>query len=459
MVCAQLLLVPVMFCQGPFYYFVNCDNDPKLAAVAFVTSNTLDIVFNYVFVVWMDMGVAGSVYSTGLGAAVMIAISLIHFFKKRGCLRFCWPKYQIRTVLESFRTGFSTSVQYIYQFITILVCNHLLMAISGELGVAVFGIVFNVILVAASVYDAISMALQLMVSTFHGERNKSNIRCALRQAFKVSMVVNIVIVALLIAVPQWISFAFGLRTDVELAMGSSAIRIYALCVIPSGINMVLTYYYQALGREFISYMLFTLRSFVFFLAFSLLFSLGGIDLFWWTYPCMELATLVVLAIYNQRKGSWTYLDEDDSRVFTAFVESRDADLGAVSQAVSEYLKGIHATAAQSYFAAIAAEEVCAVILAQPFPSNEGYIQFTIVPHDDGTVTLHLRDNAKAFNPFDLDIDEISLEDDRGLDALGIKMIKNKAKEFFYRRYAGFNTGVAIDSRRGIHRNFWGEETT
>ena len=389
----------------------------------------------------MDMGVSCSVYSTGLGAAVMIVISLFHFFQKRGCLRFCWPKYQIRTVLESFRTGFSTSVQYIYQFVTILVCNHLLMAISGELGVAVFGIVFNVALVAASVYDAISMALQPMVSTFHGECNKPNIRCTLKQAFRVSMVVNLVIVALLVAAPQWISFAFGLRTDAELAMGSAAIRIYALCVIPSGINMVLTYYYQALGREFISYMLFTLRSFVFFLAFSLILSLGGIDLFWWTYPCMELATLAVLAVYNRRKGSWAYLDEDDSRVFSAFVDSRDADLGAVSKAVSEYLEGIHATAAQSYFAAIAAEEVCAVILSQPFPGSEGYIQFTIVPHDDGTVTLHLRDNAKAFNPFDLDVDEISLEDGRGLDALGIKMIKNKAKEFFYRRYAGFNTLV------------------
>lgn len=87
------------------------------------------------------------------------------------------------------------------------------------------------------------------------------------------------------------------------------------------------------------------------------------------------------------------------------------------------------------------EEVCAVILNQPFPSNEGYIQFTIVPHDDGTITLHLRDNAKAFNPFDLDTENISLETGTGLDAIGIKMIKSKAKEFFYRRYAGFNTLV------------------
>ena len=37
--------------------------------------------------------------------------------------------------------------------------------------------------------------------------------------------------------------------------------------------------------------------------------------------------------------------------------------------------------------------------------------------------------------------EISLEEGTGLDAIGVKMIKSKAKEFFYRRYAGFNTLV------------------
>ena len=71
LVRTQLILVPVMFCQGPFYYFVNCDNNPKLAAAALVTSNSIDVLFNYVFVVVCKMGVAGSVYSTGLGAAVM----------------------------------------------------------------------------------------------------------------------------------------------------------------------------------------------------------------------------------------------------------------------------------------------------------------------------------------------------------------------------------------------------
>ena len=441
LVRAQLLLVPIMFCQGPFYYFVNCDNDPKLAAVAFVTSNTLDVIFNYVFVVQLDMGVAGSVYSTGLGASVMILISLVHFVKKRGCLRFTWPKVELDIVVRSFRTGFATSIQYVFQFFTILVCNRLLMRLGGEVGVAVFGIVFNVALLASSAYDAVSMALQPMVSTFRGECSNGNIRATLSQSLRVTMCISVFLTVVLLAIPRWVCIAFGLRDAAELALGTEAIRIYAAGVIFSGINQLMTFYYQALEKEFSSYLFFTLRSFVFYLAFSLILGYTGLDTFWWTYPCTEAATLLVMCLYNRKKGSWTYLPPDDGSIYSAFLYSGDADLGAVEQEVNAYMEHLEASPTQCYFAAVTVEEICGVILNRAFSEHDGYIQLTIVPQQDGTVTLHLRDSAAEFNPFDMDTEKISLEEGTGLDAIGVKMIKSKAKEFFYRRYAGFNTLV------------------
>ena len=128
-------------------------------------------------------------------------------------------------------------------------------------------------------------------------------------------------------------------------------------------------------------------------------------------------------------------------MYSAFLDSRNADLGAVEQEVSTYLEQMDANPTQTYFATIAVEEVCGVIMSHAFSNNDGYIQLTIVPHEDGTVTLHVRDNAREFNPFELNTDAISLEEGTGLDIIGIKMIKSKAKEFFYRRYAGFNTLV------------------
>ena len=54
------------------------------------------------------------------------------------------------------------------------------------------------------------------------------------------------------------------------------------------------------------------------------------------------------------------------------------------------------------------------------------------------MTIHLRDNAVDFNPFDMKTGQ-DYDDAENLASLGIQMVKSKAKRFFYRRYAGFNT--------------------
>ena len=69
--------------------------------------------------------------------------------------------------------------------------------------------------------------------------------------------------------------------------------------------------------------------------------------------------------------------------------------------------------------------------------SSGFIQITVLALNDGTFELHLRDNAIEFNPFSLEGGYVLDSDD--LDATGILMIRRRAKEFFYRRFQGFNT--------------------
>ena len=117
--------------------------------------------------------VGTAVCSCSFGAAPMILISLTHFIRKKGCLRLCWPKFELKEVVKSFKTGFATSIQYVFQFFTILICNRLLMSYSGELGVAVFDIVFNVALLTSSVYDAISMVIAKTLIKNHAQNRES----------------------------------------------------------------------------------------------------------------------------------------------------------------------------------------------------------------------------------------------------------------------------------------------
>jgi anti-sigma regulatory factor (Ser/Thr protein kinase) len=87
------------------------------------------------------------------------------------------------------------------------------------------------------------------------------------------------------------------------------------------------------------------------------------------------------------------------------------------------------------------EEICVVIIDR-FREQMGdiYIQVTVVA-ENGETTFFLRDNAFAFNPMAEDTECIDLEGSQGLDLMGLRIVQKKAKEFYYRRYTGFNTMV------------------
>ena len=87
------------------------------------------------------------------------------------------------------------------------------------------------------------------------------------------------------------------------------------------------------------------------------------------------------------------------------------------------------------------EEICLAV-TEHFAGLFGdiRIQITLVM-DSAETTLYIRDNALEFNPMAENTDRISLEEGRHLDLVGLRIVQKNAKEFYYRRYSGFNTLV------------------
>ena len=87
------------------------------------------------------------------------------------------------------------------------------------------------------------------------------------------------------------------------------------------------------------------------------------------------------------------------------------------------------------------EEICCAIVER-FRDSMGdiYIQATVVVEEDGA-TLYLRDNAFAYDPLSENTEGIDLEEGKQLELVGLRIVQKKAREFYYRRYSGFNTLV------------------
>lgn len=439
----QLIFIPIMFSQGPFYFFVNADGGPKTAAAAMTVSGVSDAIFSYIFIIRMNMGVEGSVYSTVAGAVLMLAITGSHIIRKKGSLRFCRETMQWNIISSSARTGFATSVQYLFQFLTTIAFNRLLIRYGGAIAVAAFDVVYNISLLCISISEGAIYATEPMLSSYRSERNLGNIRITLGLAFIWTAVATALFGTLLLLFPEQISMLFGMDKGKELVYASAGIRIYALSALPAMVNLLYSGYYQAIFQEWLAYLITILRSLVVFLAALYLCSRNGMKQIWYVFVVDELLTMAVWMPAAAFRGGLTQLrDINANNARTVVVDSSGQDINVIVQELQDFSAEHGANTKQAMYIGLVVEEICCAIIDR-FREHMGeiYVQITVVMEDEGEVTLYLRDNAFEFNPLGEDTEGISLSEGRQLDLVGLRIVQKKAKEFYYRRNTGFNTLV------------------
>lgn len=433
---AQLLCVPIMFCQGPFYYFVHADGAPKRAAVALTVSNIMDIVLKYIFVLHLNMGAEGSVWSTAIGAVFCLVICGKHVLGKHGLLRFSWPPLNPHGLYICIRTGFASAVQHIYQFVTVLCANMQLLSIGGPVGVAVFNVVYNLSQLFVAVTESTGMTLQPMVSTYQAERDIPAVKRTVWLSVLYGSTLSLVVILGFLIGAEPLGSLFGLSVEAR-SIGSPALWIYCISILPSLWNQITIYYQQTIGRERNALVIQTLRLLICFLVPMFALAPLGLNAFWWVFPISELCTFcyTLISIRGLRK-SVARPKADTIRSFSTYIQSVEL-LGDTVEELQRTCEDWGCTTQQSYYATLVVEEVCAAILedAKNNHRSDILIKLTVSADMDG-FTLHLRDNSYEFNPF-------SSEEGVGPNALGMSIVRKKAKEFFYRRYQGFNTLLII----------------
>ena len=431
---------PLFFINFLLYYFIRNDDNQKLASIGFIIGNVLDIVLNYVFVILFDFGVAGAIWSTVIGQAVSILIYLPHLFMKHNILGLQAIRPCRREVFKSFRTGLSTSNQYLFQFLFILFANNILMRIGGQGGVAIFDVVLNTSYIALCLYDATGATLQPLISTFTGEKNKAAESKVLKLSLIWGMGLSMVLILAIGVFAENICGFFGLSENISL--GVYALRLTCIGAVFAGVSIILSAYYQSAGQVKWSFGIGLLRNCIVLLPLTVVFGFSGMQNFWWVFPVTEMVSLVVWAVWR-RIGKPVSVDGalDKTRIYSRIIENKYEDISTLIAEVEEFCDKWEAEVKQSYYVTMTVEEICQAIIKNAFGGDGGeYIQLTLIASENGVFELHIRDNATTFNPFDMITKKVDIDDsDRDLESLGILMIKNKAQDFFYRRYQGFNT--------------------
>lgn len=436
-----ILATPLFYLSNLLNYYLRNDGSQKLAGVGSVTGNLCDICFNVFLVLGLGLGTRGAALSTALGQIITIGIYAPGLFRKGHGLRLSLPAGGwVKEGFSSLRSGIATSVQYLYQMLFFLLCNNLLIRLGGETGVAVFDVLQNTSYLILYLYEGTARAMQPILSTYQGEHNDQGRRSAVRLGFGSGMAVGGALCLLIALFPGSMCLLFGITGTETETLASAALRVYTLGAFFGGTNILLCNYYQSCGQELPSFLLETLRGAVLLFPLTLLCSRFGLEGFWWLFPLTEMGSLAVFGCLA-RGGRYAVPDISPQRVFQRTILSTANGVGETSAELEEFCERWQATPRQQYAVMMTVEELGLAILQHGFQGrSDGYIQITVLARGDGAFELHLRDDAVTFDPF-------SLEARRGedgevdMDAIGVQVVKEWAREFYYRRYQGFNTLV------------------
>ncbi len=443
---------PLFFLNFLLYFFVLSDDNPGLASLGMSAGSILDLALNILFVLVMKKGVQGAVYATIIAQAGSVLILSVHLFSgRKGILRLKailsvrTDRQKIRHACrDSLKTGFSSSMSYLFQFLFLLIGNHLLLAagmkgtMDGELAVAVFDLVMSCSFVAISVYQAASEAMQPLAATFAAEHDRQSLRYLLKITVTVGLVSGLALAgaAALFAGP--ISSAFGLSGKTEQELAVRAVRIFLLSTPFSGVLKILISYDQSTGRIRTAAVGSFLRNAAFLLPVTLVLGIFLPSGFWWVFLITEVLSLAVLLPvrdYRRKKTAGRGVP-----VMSMTMTNDNRELGIVMEAVEKFCGENEVPAGTAMQLQLAVEELCAVTIAQAFSGKpEEYIRVTLAKERDSRYVLHIRNSAPYFNPLDMKMEKARTDmTAEVMDSIGVMMVQKKAKNLSYRNYQGYN---------------------
>ncbi len=433
--------MPVLFSSYLLNYYLRNDNNQNLAVVGFTVGNLSDLGMNILFVLILDMGVLGAAISTVLGQAIAICIYLPGFFGKRNLLRF-QPKQMLqiqwKECFSCFFVGLSSSIEHFWHFIFFLIINHALMYYAGENGVAVFDMVQNMSFLIFYLYEYTAKAMQPLLSTYYGEHNRGGIYYVLKKGLISGSVCGITVALLLAAFPSAVSLLFGLDSPELIAMGDQAVRIFCIGTAAAGCSIILENYYQSCEDGKPAYLLSTLRSAIVLIPAALVLIPFGMPYLWLFYPLTEFLSLGIFLLLAKRVERKPF---DPERIYSRIIENKNEDFSSLLGEIEAFSEKWDADARQIFLVNMAAEELCGIILKRAFTGQQaGFLQITLVALPNHEFELHIRDNGQAFDPFSQKAEKVG-NADSDVDTIGILVIREKAKDFFYHQYQGFNTLV------------------
>ena len=285
---------------------------PTLGLVLAVLAGIANIVFDYVFIVLLQMGIKGAAIGTGIGYMIPTIIGTIFFLMcrsmrkrlpvagsvaKRSELHFCKPDMDASVLLKSCSNGASEMVSQCSTAVTTFLFNVTMMKLLGEDGVAAITVIIYSQFLLTTLYIGFSMGTAPVVSYNYGSGNVKQLKKTVRICFSFIAGISIFVFLFSMFGGESIAKVFAENNRNVFEITKNGFSIFSFSFLFSGCNIFSSALFTALSNGKASATISFLRTFgfimVFLLALPRFLEVTGV---WLAVPLAEFFTLI-LTVY------------------------------------------------------------------------------------------------------------------------------------------------------------------
>lgn len=294
-----LLCTPFFMLNHLVQAYVRNDNDPGRSMIATLSSSIFNIVFDYVFMFPMGMGMVGAALATGISPMVGVLVGCTHFFSKKNKIRLVLSLPSFKKIFFACQLGVSAFVTELSSAVITAVFNSLILSRAGNIGVAAYGVIANLALVAVAIFNGIVTGMQPLVSRYYGKNEKSVVNKLLKYGLWSSLIFACVINVFIWLYTDRIIGIFNSENSAELALYAHwGLRLYFAGYLFAGINIVATGFFSAVEESKAAFISSMMRGFVIIsltaIVLAWLFGMTGI---WISFAVAEGITTIIVGIF------------------------------------------------------------------------------------------------------------------------------------------------------------------
>lgn len=294
------IFLPVAVFSNFIAIFIRADGDPNRAMAGVLAGGIVNIVLDIVMVFPLQMGIGGAALASVIGMTIQVIVGGTHFLSKKNGLKPARPEKWLTGIKNIMISGIPSFFNEFANGFIVMLFNIQILKYCGENALSIYSVISNCVILFNSLFTGVGQSVQPIISTNYGAGNTERIKAIKKMAYITVIIMGAVFSLSGILFPVTVCKIFIKMDPTLSAIAGYGVRGYFFAFLPFGINLLTSYYLQAILSSGKSLCISLLRNIILSSVCILIFPLfAEANSLWFVMPVVEVIVLY-LCLYFLR---------------------------------------------------------------------------------------------------------------------------------------------------------------